>query len=152
MDKTRLNPYIGRDGDARQLLEFYQKVLGGDLNLSTYGEAPMEAPESHKHRILHGQLEVSDHVQIMASDAPPNMPVSTDDATVSLSLSGPDEAGLRKVFDQLAEGGKVVMPLEKQFWGDLFGMVDDKFNMHWMVNIGEPQSAKDAKAKDAKKD
>jgi PhnB protein len=139
----KLNPYIGRDGDAREMLEFYKTVLGGDLNFQTYGESPMEAPESHKDRIMHGQLNVSDHVVIMASDAPPNMPLSTDDATISMSLQAPsaDEDKMKKVFGRLSEGGKVTMPMEKQFWGDTFGMVDDKFGLHWMVNVGDMQQA-----------
>jgi PhnB protein len=145
MNQVKLTPYIGRDGDARDLLEFYHQVFGGDLSLSTYGEAPMDAPESHKNRILHGQLDAAEYIQIFASDAPPHMDMKSTDNTISLSLSGPDEGKLRQVYDQLSEGGKIVMPLEKQFWGDLFGMVDDKFNMHWMVNIGEPRSAKAAK-------
>lgn len=72
---------------------------------------------------------------LMASDA--------GDVTMSnnvhLSLDGTDEEGLTKVFKQLSEGGSVKMPLEKQAWGDAFGMLTDKFGMHWMVNINAPK-------------
>lgn len=140
MSDTKLNPYIGRDGDTRAMLEFYHQVLGGELNLQTYGETPMPAPESHKDRIMHGTLEAG-AVTVMASDAPPNMPMSDMSSNISLSLMGSDEAELKKVFEALSGSGKVTMPLEKQFWGDTFGMVDDKFGTHWMVNINAEKPA-----------
>ena len=138
MADTKLNPYIGRDGDARQLLEYYHKLLGGNIDLSTYGESPVPSDDSYKDRIMHGVVE-SGGMTIMASDAPPNLPKGSMDSNISLSLSGPDEAKLKKIFDGLADGGKVTMPLEKQFWGDHFGMVTDKFGTDWMINIGEPR-------------
>ncbi|MBX4190725.1 VOC family protein, partial [Candidatus Saccharibacteria bacterium] len=58
-------------------------------------------------------------------------------AKVELSLGGTDEAEMRKMFDKLAEGGKVKMPLEKQFWGDIYGQITDKYNLDWMMNIGD---------------
>ncbi len=123
------------------MLEFYHGILGGQLDLQTYGQSPMPAPDSHKDKILHGVLEAGDHITIMAADSPPDMPLSSTHSNISLSLTGPDEDTLKKAFDALADGGKITMPLEKQFWGDLFGMVDDKFGTHWMINIGagEPQ-------------
>ena len=71
-------------------------------------------------------------VTFMASDTPT---ASAMAAKVELSVSGTDERLLRKVFDALAEGGKVRMPLEKQFWGALFGAVTDRYGIDWMVNI-----------------
>jgi PhnB protein len=130
----KVNPYIGRDGDAREMLEFYHGLLGGKIDLQTYGESPMPATDSHKDRIMHGRVDVGD-VTIMASDAPPNMPMSSTHSNVSLSLVGADSDKLKKIFDGLSTGGKVTMPLEKQFWGDEFGMVDDKFGTHWMVDV-----------------
>jgi PhnB protein len=135
MSDIKLNPYIARDGDARAMLEFYHEVLGGKLYMQTFGESPMPVAESHKDRLVHGALE-RDGIAIMASDTPPDMPLSSTTSHVSLSLTGTNEAELKKIFSALSEGGKVTMPLEKQFWGDVFGMVDDKFGIHWMVNIG----------------
>jgi len=136
MSDIKLNPYIGRPGDAREMMEFYHKIFGGELNLSTYGESPMPTPDSHKDKLMHSSLE-ADGVSIMASDAPPDMQMSSTHSNISLSLSGKagDKDKLKKVFDELSDGGKVTMPMEKQFWGDHFGMVDDKFGTSWMVNI-----------------
>lgn len=136
MSEVKLNPYIGRDGDAREMMEYYHKIFGGELTMQTYGESPVPAPDSHKDHIMHSDLE-ADGISIMASDAPPDMPMSSKHSNISLSLSGKagDEDKLKQVFEQLSDGGKVTMPMEKQFWGDHFGMVDDKFGNSWMVNI-----------------
>lgn len=149
MSEIKLNPYIGRDGDAREMMEFYHKIFGGELTKSTFGESPMPVPDSHKDRLMHSSLEAG-AVHIMASDSSPDMPVSSTHSNIGLSLIGKagDEAELKRVFEELSDGGKVTMPLEKQFWGDTFGMVDDKFGTSWMVNI---EGAKDD-SKDAKKD
>jgi PhnB protein len=56
---------------------------------------------------------------------------------VELSLGGTDEPRLRAMFDALAEGGTVRMPLAEQFWGDTFGSLTDRFGIHWMMNIGK---------------
>ena len=74
----------------------------------------------------------------MASDMPPGMPHQPGN-TIAVSLSGDDEAELRGYWDKLAGGGQVVMALEKQVWGDVFGMVVDRFGVSWMVNIAQPQ-------------
>ncbi|HEY2004045.1 MAG TPA: VOC family protein [Candidatus Saccharimonadia bacterium] len=142
MSDLKLNPYIARDGDAREMMEYYHQIFGGELTKQTFGESPMPVPDSHKDQLLHSAL-VAGRVEIMASDTPPDMKRTSEHNSISLSLSGKagDEAELKRIFDQFADGGKITMPLEKQFWGDLFGMVDDKFGNHWMVNI---EGAKDA--------
>jgi PhnB protein len=70
----------------------------------------------------------------MASDTPPGMPRS-EGSSISISLSGDDADELRGYFAKLSDGGTVTMPLEKQMWGDEFGMCVDKFGVTWLVNI-----------------
>src|SRR3954462_5100427 len=132
---SRLNPYISFVDNARQAAEFYQRVFGGELTLSTFGESGMAGgPDADK--IMHGQLETPAGYTLMVSDAPEGMPHSSG-SQISVSLSGDDEA-LRGYFTGLAEGGSVTMPLEKQMWGDEFGMCVDPFGIAWMVNISQP--------------
>lgn len=131
---SRLNPYISFADNARQAAEFYQRVFGGELTLSTFGESGMAGgPDADK--IMHGQLETPAGYTLMVSDAPEGMPHSSG-SQISVSLSGDDEA-LRGYFAGLAEGGSVTMPLEKQMWGDEFGMCVDPFGIAWMVNISQ---------------
>ena len=133
---SRLNPYISFSDTARQALEFYRGVFGGDLVLSTFGESGMaEGPDRDK--IMHGQLETPAGYTLMASDTPAGMD-RTVGTNMSISLSGDDGDELRGYFTKLAEGGTVTMPLEKQMWGDEFGMCVDPFGVAWMVNISQP--------------
>ena len=132
---SRLNPYLNFDGNARQALEFYQSVFGGDLNLNTFADfgAP-GTPDAD--RIMHGQLETDAGYTIMAADVTSDMeyhPVSA--ASVSLSGEGPDADALRGYWEKLSAGGMTTMPMEKQAWGDEFGMCVDKFGVPWLVNI-----------------
>jgi PhnB protein len=132
---SRLNPYIGFDGTARQALEFYRDVFGGELTLSTYGETGGAAP-GDENKVMHGQLETPSGFTLMGSDAPAGMP-RDEGSSISVSLSG-DTDDLRGYFTKLSEGGSVIMPLEKQMWGDEFGMCVDQFGIQWMVNVSQP--------------
>src|SRR5689334_17137421 len=120
---SRLNPYIGFGDNARQALEFYRDVFGGELALSTFGEFGQDGPASEL--IMHGQLDSPSGYTIMASDTPPGMERQQGSA-ITVSLSGDDADELRGYWDKLSGGGgQVTMPLEKQMWGDEFGMCVD---------------------------
>ncbi len=131
---VRLNPYINFDGQAREALEFYRSVFGGELTLSTYGESGMTQDAAQQDKIMHGQLDAGPALLLMVSDAPPGMPLDAG-SQISISLSGDDEATLRRYWDGLVEGGSVTMPLERAPWGDSFGMCADRYGIAWMVNI-----------------
>jgi PhnB protein len=132
---SRLNPYIGFDGTAREAMEFYRDVFGGELTLSTYGETGGAAP-GDENKVMHAQLETSSGFTLMGSDAPAGMP-RDEGSRIQISLSG-DDANLRDFFQKLSQGGSVTMPLDKQAWGDEFGMLVDPFGVQWMVNVSQP--------------
>jgi PhnB protein len=133
---SRLNPYLSFDGDARQAMEFYEQVFGGTLALNTFGAfGDADAPEADK--IMHGMLETPSGFTLMGADTPPGMEY-TPGTNFAVSLSGDDEAELRGYWEKLSAGGSVTVPLEKQMWGDVFGMCTDRFGVPWMVDIGEP--------------
>ncbi len=133
---SRLNPYISFSGTARQAMEFYRGVFGGDLVVNTFGESGAAAP-GEENKVMHAQLETPAGYTLMASDTPAGMP-RTEGSSISVSLSGDDADELRGYFTKLSEGGSVTMPLEKQMWGDEFGMCVDPFGIQWMVNISQP--------------
>jgi PhnB protein len=130
-----LNPYLSFDGDARQAMEFYRSVFGGELTMNTFGDfGAADQPGADK--IMHAQL-VADHgITLMASDTPPGMEHRPGGA-MSVSLSGDDGDRLRDHWQKLSGDGTVTMPLEKQMWGDEFGMCTDRFGVPWMVNISQ---------------
>ena len=133
---SRLNPYISFAGDAREAMEFYRDVFGGALNINTFGEfGSPDAAEADK--VMHAQLETDNGFTLMASDTPAGMQRNAGD-TITISLSGDDADSLRGYWEKLSDGGTVTMPLEKQMWGDEFGMCVDRFGINWMVNIGQP--------------
>jgi len=135
---SRLNPYLNLNGTARQALEFYQGVFGGELNVMTFGDMGA-ADASDAGKVMHGQLETSAGYTLMVADVPSHMEYQAP-AGFSVSLSGDDGDVLRGYFEQLAAGGVTQMPLQKQVWGDEFGMCVDQFGIDWLVNISEPQA------------
>ncbi|MGW0135035.1 VOC family protein [Streptomyces sp. NPDC003299] len=134
---SRLNPYLGFSGDARRALEFYQQVFGGTLTLNTYGDfGHPDAAQADK--IMHGMLETSAGFTLMAADNPPEMQRAAGD-TISVSVSGDDEAELRGYWEKLSADASVTVPLDKQVWGDVFGMCTDRFGVPWMIDIVQSQ-------------
>ncbi|MGB0101148.1 MAG: VOC family protein [Nocardioides sp.] len=128
-----LNPYLNFDGNAREAMEFYHSVFGGELMINTFGEFGMTdgVPADG---VMHANLTTDQGFTLMASDNPPGgVPGQTPNG--HLSLSGPEGDLLHGFWDQLADGGHIDVPLEKAPWGDEFGQVKDKFGINWLVNI-----------------
>jgi PhnB protein len=134
---SKLNPYISYNGDAREAFEFYKGVFGGELALNTFGEFGA-SNSADADKIMHATLEAPNGFTLMGSDTPAELEYKPG-TTMSVSLSGDDGDDLRGYYEKLAEAGTVTMPLEKQMWGDEFGMVLDQFGVSWMVNIAAPQ-------------
>lgn len=133
---SRLNPYLSFPGNTKEAMEFYESVFGGTLAVNTFGEYGEQKAEVAD-KIMHAMLETDKGFTLMASDPPPGMEVQPGN-NIAISLSGDDADELRGYWDKLSADGNVQMPLEKQMWGDTFGMCTDKFGLSWMVNITEP--------------
>lgn len=134
MTNTVLNPYLSFRDAARQAMDFYQSVFGGELTRSTFAEYHASEDPAEQDKIMHSQLKTDGGLVLMVADTPNSMEY-TPGNNYSVSLSGDDEAELRGYWDRPAEGGTVAMPLEKAPWGDTFGMCTDKFGVSWLVNI-----------------
>ncbi|GAA4944635.1 VOC family protein [Actinoplanes utahensis] len=134
---SRLNPYLTFDGNAREAIEFYQSIFGGELNVHTFGEYGAPDP-GLKDKVMHGQLETPQGYTLMVSDCPPGVPYQPGD-NITVSLSGDDGDILRAFWEGLSAGATIRVPLEKQMWGDEFGQLTDRFGIPWMVNVGQPQ-------------
>jgi PhnB protein len=131
---SRLNPYLGFRDNAREAMNFYQSVFGGEITRSTFGEYQASEDPAEQDKIMHSELTTPSGFSLMASDTPKSMDLPTS-SSVTVSLSGENEAELTGYWEKLVEGGSVTMPLNKAPWGDSFGMVVDKFGTNWMVNI-----------------
>lgn len=133
MGNVTCNAYLFFDGNCREAMDFYQSVFGGELNIQTYGDVDKSCPEAMKDNIMHARLSDGD-ILLMASDDPGSKR-TLGTGKIHLALGGNDEEKLRGIFDALSAGGKIGVKLEKQMWGDIYGNLQDKYGVHWMVNI-----------------
>lgn len=130
-----LNPYLNWRSSAREAMEFYQSVFGGELTASTFKEFGMPVDAGEENLIMHSQLVTPD-LTLMGADVPKQMPF-TEGSNGSISLSGgpEDEEQLRGYWTGLSDGATVTAPLDKAPWGDTFGMLSDRYGVNWLVNI-----------------
>jgi PhnB protein len=137
MEKINLNPYLMFEGNCREAMAFYQSLFGGTVKSMTFGEVDASCPKAMKDSIMHASL-IGGEVVLLGSDNPDPTPAGS--GNISLALNGSNERHLTQLFNQLSEDGRIVIPLEKQMWGDLFGVVSDRFGIDWMVNIGSVEA------------
>lgn len=132
--QTKLNPYISLKDNAREALEFYHSVFGGELTMSTFGEFHASEDPAEADKIMHGMLVTDNGLTLMVADTPNVMEFKLG-TTMSVSLSGDNTAELTGYYEQLSAGGTVTAPLNQAPWGDTFGMFNDRFGVSWLVNI-----------------
>jgi PhnB protein len=132
-----LEPYLFFSGNCEEALNFYKGIFGGEISdISRFKDMPagMEGPPTgpeYADKVMHATFK-SSSVSFMASDGRPGKRYG--EGPISLSLSTRDEAKAQRVFDGLASGGNVEMPMKDMFWGAKFGMLTDKFGIDWMIN------------------
>ncbi len=118
------------NGNCKEAMEFYKSVMGGELKTTPYQDAP--------DKVMHASLE-NGTLSFMASDEmdhnpmPANPPIVGDN--VKLSIAGDDSEKITGIYNKLSEGGEVYVQLAPAPWGDKFGMLKDKYGIHWMFNI-----------------
>lgn len=126
-------PYLTFPGNAREAIQFYTTALGGTVLKQLTFEG-MAAPE-WKDKIMHAELEICPNQHILISDTSSSDKKVTVGDNIQLSLSfKQNEAQARKIFDAIAKTGEIEMPLETQFWGDVFGIVVDQYGVRWLIN------------------
>ncbi len=135
----QLNPYLNFRDTARQAMDFYQSVFGGELTRNTFAEFHASEDLAEQDKIMHSMLTTDSGLTLMAADTPNSMEY-TPGTNYSISLSGDDDAQLRDYWAKLSADGTVTMPLDVAPWGDTFGMCVDKFGVSWLVNISGPQA------------
>jgi PhnB protein len=133
-------PYLIFDGNCREAIEFHANSLGAELTITPYSDMPGDVSkhmDDAKNRIMHARL-TKGQVLLMASDNMPGMPFQQgNNFNVSVDCESLDE--IKTFFGAMSEGGTVTMPLQDQFWGAHFGMLKDKFGIHWMFNFDYPK-------------
>ena len=133
----RLANYLFFNGNCAEAMKFYEKTLGGKLDMMKEKDAPKgSGPQGKSDKILHARLAFEGD-SLMASDwlAPQAYP-GMGGFSVSLVFTKVDEA--KRIYGTLSKGGQVTMPMDKTFWVEAFGMVVDRFGTPWMISGGKP--------------
>jgi PhnB protein len=144
-----VNPYLNFNGNTEEVFNFYKSVFGGEFAmLMRFKDMPAGAatgegegcadgeggvPEGEENGIMHIALPMGSSV-LMGTDVPSNMAQVVNGTSISLSISAESREEADRLFNGLAEGGKVQMPMQDMFWGDYYGMLTDKFGIQWMMN------------------
>lgn len=132
-----INPYIAFKGNCREAIEFYKSALDAEvLFTQTVGESPM-SDMGPAENIMHCTIKVGDSTIMMCDDPRLDDQAGGGNISLAIGLDNPDRA--KQLFGNLAKDGSVVMPLEKTYWAEAFGMVTDKFGIKWMVNCDTPK-------------
>lgn len=132
---TQVIPYLFFNGTCREAMEFYKSALGGELHLTALKDTPVVAqfPPEAANLLMHAELR-NGAIALMASDNFDGSEMKAGNQ-ISLMLSCSSEAELRGYFDALSKGGKVDQPVRKEFWGDIYGQLTDRFGLQWMMNF-----------------
>ncbi|MEM7369606.1 MAG: VOC family protein [Bacteroidota bacterium] len=134
----QLQPYLAFQGKCEEALNFYVSALGGEIvSVMRFSEAPNEMPPELSNNILHAVFKAG-QIAFMASDGMPDHPHVVGN-NINLSIDLDTEEEQTQVFDKLAEGGTVTMPLNDTFWGSRFGMLVDKYGINWMLSVEKPK-------------
>jgi len=134
-----IKPYISFPGNCEEAINFYKEKLGAEvLYMGRYGDSPMagKAPDD---KIMHCTIKIGDS-HIMACDSVfKDCPVTIGN-NITLAIGTNDIAQADSMFDKMSDGGKIIMPMQKTFWAERFGMLTDKFGINWMFNVDRPET------------
>ena len=134
-----LSPYLSFNGQCEAAFRFYEKVLGGKITAMLPHEgtpAAEHVPPEWRNKIMHAHMVVDGQV-LMGADTPPDHYKQPRGFSITAGI--PDAKEAERVFQALAEGGKVTMPIAETFWAERFGMLVDRFGIPWMVNCEKKQ-------------
>lgn len=140
---TEVNPYLNFSGRCEEAFNFYRSVFGGEfLSFQRFKDVPGEnaLPGDEGEFVMHVALPIGNGAVLMGSDRPSAMGSVTVGDNVHISIQSDNDAETERLFNGLAAGGQVSMPLQQTFWGARFGMLVDKFGVQWMINQDNSQS------------
>ncbi len=135
MSQVDLDPYLTFDGNAREAMEFYRSVLGGELTVQTFADFGAPVSPEYATKVMHARLQGPDLVLMGSDDQEGSRPALGSNISLSLSGTAPALERLSAVFDRLAADGSTQMPLGPAPWGATFGMCTDRYGVHWLVNV-----------------
>lgn len=143
---AKVNVYLNFNGNCEEAFNFYKANFGGEFPyIGKFKDMPKDEknpmPEEMAEKIMHVSLQISEETALMGSDTGGEWAQHYKQGNnFTISISADSKAEADKLFNGLSEGGKVTMPLANTFWGDYFGMFEDKFGVNWMMSWNEGQN------------
>lgn len=142
----KLQPYLNFPGNAKEALEFYRSVFGGEFSSEvSFGDMPMEGvsiPPEDEGKMMHISLPIGEDNVLMASDTLESLGQQTVQGnSVYISIHPDSREEADTIFNALSQGADIEMPIGDQIWGDYFGSLKDKFGVGWMINYGASQDS-----------
>lgn len=137
-----VNPYLLFSGNCEEAFNHYKSIFGGDFGyIGRFKDMPPQeenqVTDEYKDRIMHISLPLSNGSILMGSDSGAATAIITKGNNVTLSINTSSKEEADKCFNGLTAGGAVHMPMNQTFWGDYFGMCEDKFGVNWMISFNE---------------
>lgn len=132
-----VNPYLNFNGNTEEAFNFYKSVFGGEFaTIMRFGDTPgcENMPETEKNGIMHVALPMGSSI-LMGTDVPKSMEQVKFGTNSSITIDAESREEAKRLFDGLAVGGKIGMPMDDMFWGAYYGMLTDKFGVQWMINF-----------------
>jgi PhnB protein len=129
-------PYFILNGKVERALPLYERALGATVEtLQRFGDVDESCPEAMRDKVMHAELRIGSAI-LMMSDGPGEDPAGTTPGAgnVSVAVAFDDEQEMRRAFDHLTEGGRMIHAIFPAPWGALFGVVQDELGIHWMFN------------------
>ena len=137
---TEITPYLNFSGNCEEAFQFYQSVLGGELEISRYSEMPPDPSfEVDGNWIMHVSLPLDGGQVLMGSDRPGSMGPATTGDNVQIMINPPSTGEGKRIFDGLADGGAVLEEYQAMFWGADYGSLIDRYGVNWMVHYDTSQ-------------
>ncbi len=135
---VQVNPYLSFKGECEAAFKLYEQCLGAQVGMIfRYAGTPMadQVPADWQDKVMHGTLTFGDQV-LMGGDVAPDRYEEPKGFSLSVHLDNPTEAD--RIFFELSRDGRILMPFEKTFWAERFGMVVDRFGIPWLINCEVP--------------
>lgn len=145
-----LNPYLGYNGNCEEAFLFYKRVFrAADLHITRYKDAPEEARAFFRNasaeNVMHATLKIDEHTEIMGNDHAEALLQSekppSRDFCLYVHIDNPKEA--IRIFEELSAGGKVILPVTPTFWTPVYGVLTDRFGMHWKITSHQSKEEED---------
>jgi PhnB protein len=126
--------HVNFRGQAREALEFYRSVFGGEVTLATYADIHSVEDAAQADHVAFGRVDAPSGFTIMAYDVQPSKGFDPGENPFYVTLQGTEGAEVQSLWNGLAvDARSVLIPLGPAPFAPLYGMLTDRFGVTWIV-------------------